>query len=84
MGSTGIIPTGDITRYQFIVTIPNPPLAIRRHFQCVDAAQADRFIDWLKTQGLTYTVVYTSPATADDAIHAVEREQRLAAEGRVE
>lgn len=69
--------------YQFIVQIPNPPLAITRHFQCVDAEQADRFIGWLKAQGLKYSVHYTNPHTADDAIRAIEWEQRLASEHRV-
>ena len=47
--------------YNFTVIIPNPPLAIERHFTCVDEAQADRFIGWLNEQGLTYKETYTEP-----------------------
>ncbi len=70
--------------YQFIVEIPNPPLTIRRHFQCVDSEQADRLMAWLLKQGLKYSVHYTNPHSADDVIRAIEWEQRLAANGRHE
>lgn len=69
--------------HTIIVTIPNAPLLIQRHFTFTELYAANEFEAWVKEQGLDYTRSDKNPHFLTHAIAAVEQELALAANHRV-